>query len=443
MLEVVELQDELLLGEDLELGLSGGDQSAQTVVHDWPCNCLLCRVFIRPMFGVLTKILERKLEGVEAESRQELESKTEEGMEGFAKKSRRAGVEVKAVNMPESQGEDESEGEVTEEVGEEDISEGAGEPKDLGKIPELAGIIERIEALEDEVQALKTDVASTIEGIKSTLVDLRAAVAEVSNPFNIMRKYAELLGLSTQQVPAQPVQQAARPPKITTPVSSGDALLMMQQLRKHEHETDAYEEEKDVKEIDIDENRIEREKQQGSKEERSSEESNISLEDVLSSGLTKDKEGSGKGSLRHSSEKKEEEKHEGLGGEVDEMEEFPPLTLESLVTSKSAKKLGLGRLIKLVKWIDAILERMSEDSLEDIVKFATNIGILTRDDADLILKALALVIKTREGGLRIDDQLIALYMLAKIFGIEDKEADGEVVKLAVNRDDLLDRFIKP
>jgi len=437
------LQNELLLGEDLELELSGEDQSAQTIVHDWPCNCLLCRVFVRPMFGVLTKILERKLEGVEAESRQELESKAEEGVEGFVKKVRRAGVEVKAVSISKSQGEDESEGEVTEEVGK-DIFESAGEPKDLGKIPELAGIIERIEALENEVQALKTGVASTIEGIKSTLVDLRAAVAEVSNPFNIMRKYAELLGLSTQQVQAaQPVQQVARPPQITTPVSSGDALLMMQQLRKHEHETGAYEEEKDVKEIDIDEDRIESEKQQGSKEERSSEESSISLEDVLSLGLTKDKEGSGRGSLRHSSEKKEEEKHEGLGGGVDEMEEFTPLTLESLVTSKSAKKLGLGRLIKLVKWIDAILERMPEDSLEDIVKFATNIGILTRDDADLILKALALVIKTREGGLRIDDQLIALYMLAKIFGIEDKEADGEVVKLAVNRDDLLDRFIKP
>ena len=437
------MQNELLLGEDLELELSGEDQSAQTVVHDWPCNCLLCRVFVRPMFGMLTKILERKLEGVEAESRQELESKAEEGVEGFVKKVRKAGVEVKAVSISKSQGEDESEGEVTEEVGEENISEGAGEPKDLGKIPELAGIIERIEALENEVQALKTGVASTIEGIKSTLVDLRAAVAEVSNPFNIMRKYAELIGLSTQQVQAaQPVQQVARPQQITTPVSSGDALLMMQQLRKHEHKTEAYEGEKDVKEIDIDEDRIKSEKQQGSKEERSSEESSISLEDVLSLDLPKDKEGSGRSSLRHSSEKKEEEKHEDLGGE-DEMEEFTPLTLESLVTSKSAKKLGLGRLIKLVKWIDAILERMPEDSLEDIVKFATNIGILTRDDADLILKALALVIKTREGGLRIDDQLIALYMLAKIFGIEDKEADGEVVKLAVNRDDLLDRFIKP
>ncbi|RLG76104.1 MAG: hypothetical protein DRO12_04750 [Thermoprotei archaeon] len=108
------------------------------------------------------------------------------------------------------------------------------------------------------------------------------------------------------------------------------------------------------------------------------------------------------------------------------------------------KKLGLGGLIKLIKWIDEMLSKVPKESIEEIARFAAIIGIIGEEERDFVFSAIDFVVKTRRAGLKVDDQLIALYMLAKVFGVEDKEADNEVVKLAVDRDDkFIAKFIKP
>ncbi len=446
--EVINLEEEVVGGTQ---GVSVGGVSEVA----WPCDCPLCRVFIKPVFNVLSRVAgARRIEEIEVAAQEEVEGL--EGMEEveekvdtirkFAEQAKKAGVEVKAVK---------AEGEEAEEKPE--VSEGGGREEkpaapetpsvDISKLPQITSILERVEALEEEVQSLKNNVAKTIEGIKATLVDLRAAVAEVSNPFNIMRKYAELLGFGAQQFQG-PQPQMQQPPQIpaqvTAPSAGGTMLVAAQPPASEKEESEGVEKiEKELSKSDVlgeeegSGGSLEDvlssalgeaggEKGEEKKEEKSSSERSESIEDILSS-------------VSSPSEEKKEKPEE-----VEEVEEYPQeVTLQSLVMSKSAKKIGLGRLIKLVKWIDAMLERMPEDSFEEIIKFATNIGLLNKDDMDLVLKAIALVIKSRQIGVRIDDQLIALYMLAKIFGVEDKEADSEIVKLAVNRDDLLDKFIKP
>jgi len=53
-------------------------------------------------------------------------------------------------------------------------------------------IIERIDTLESEITKMKKYVKLSIDSIKATLVDLRTTMAELSNPFNILRKYADI-----------------------------------------------------------------------------------------------------------------------------------------------------------------------------------------------------------------------------------------------------------
>ncbi len=96
-------------------------------------------------------------------------------------------------------------------------------------------VIERIQQLEEEVSKIKNYVRASIDGIKATLVDLRSAIAELSNPFNILRKYADILfgeegktipeserrrGNSHQQAQqyTQPTNVASFVPIVTYPV---------------------------------------------------------------------------------------------------------------------------------------------------------------------------------------------------------------------------------
>ncbi|MCD6428738.1 MAG: hypothetical protein J7L12_03885 [Desulfurococcales archaeon] len=449
------MAEEVINGLVEEVAGGPRDVSADGAGEDvWPCNCPLCRVFIKPVFRVLSRVAGARgvEEGSEAvahegvEGIEEMEGVEEkvESMRKFAEQAKKAGIEVKAVK---AEGEEAEEKPEAGEGSEEKPAAPETPPVDISKLPQVTSILERVEALEEEVQSLKNSVAKTIEGIKATLVDLRAAVAEVSNPFNIMRKYAELLGFGAQQLqgPQPQMQQLSQiPAQVTAPSAGGTMLVAAQPPASEKEESEGVEKiEKELSKTDV----LGEEEGSGG-----------SLEEVLSSALgeasgekgeEKKEEGSNSGRSESiedilSSVSSPSEENKGKHEEVEEVEEYPQeVTLQSLVMSKSAKKIGLGRLIKLVKWVDAMLERMPEDSFEEIIKFATNIGLLNKDDMDLVLKAVALVLKSRQVGVRIDDQLIALYMLAKIFGVEDKEADSEIVKLAVNKDDLLDKFIKP
>ena len=53
-------------------------------------------------------------------------------------------------------------------------------------------VLERINSLEAEIDKIKKYVKLSIDSIKATLIDLRSAMAELSNPFNILRKYADI-----------------------------------------------------------------------------------------------------------------------------------------------------------------------------------------------------------------------------------------------------------
>ncbi len=106
-------------------------------------------------------------------------------------------------------------------------------------------VTERLDLLEKEINKIKKYVRASIDGIKATLVDLRSAMAELSNPFNILRKYADLLPgtekrasetqentrhLTSQQPALQPVIPVIQYPPIV------QSMPQQEQQRKQERE---------------------------------------------------------------------------------------------------------------------------------------------------------------------------------------------------------------
>lgn len=373
---------------------------------DWPCNCVFCRLLIHPIL--------RAVSGLSLSKTEELAILKEKEIETNVDASISSGDNPREVN---GGGKDNVVHEGVQDVNQVNSKAPTSEMAVQSVAPNVASIIERVDSLEKEVSNLKNNVHAMIEGIKATLVDLRAAVAEVSNPFNIMRKYAELLGTNQSMVPQPQSQQVITPQQY--PVATNI---------KHEHAED--------RELG------------GSavgtaKPELPSESDEVSgkagtgkddLESVISSLISRKDEESEK------SESEADEVEKGAG--EDEAREVLGNSLKELIVSESARKLGLGKFLKLIKWIDTMLDRVPADNFETLIKFAAHIGVLSEGDVELVLNAVDLAMKARAESIRIDDQLIALYTLAKIFGLEDKEADDEIVKLAVNRDDALTKFMK-
>jgi len=127
-------------------------------------------------------------------------------------------------------------------------------PKDL---------YERLGNLESEIDKIKKYVKASIDGIKATLVDLRSAMAELSNPFNILRKYADILltseGKSEKGEGSVREQQYVQPQivPIVVPLAQG-AIIQPSQSQQQESKESIKIESKDVsKSLKIKKNRFE------------------------------------------------------------------------------------------------------------------------------------------------------------------------------------------
>ncbi|MEM4040733.1 MAG: hypothetical protein QXM83_02815, partial [Ignisphaera sp.] len=104
--------------------------------------------------------------------------------------------------------------------------------------------------------------------------------------------------------------------------------------------------------------------------------------------------------------------------------------------SKGVKRLGLGGIIKLMKWIDDMIDRVPRDVIEELSKFIANIGIITEEEKNILIAIIDFVYNARKIGVKVNEQIVYIYTLAKIFGINDSEADAEILKMAMNNDKI-------
>jgi archaellum component FlaC len=271
----------------------------------WPCNCIFCKVFVKPLI---------KRRRVEVEQREGVE--VEQSIQQIAQQP--------AVDIDK-------------------IRESVAEHVSQLVEAKLRDFVSRVDTVEEEVKKVREEVAKSIEEIKNTLVDMKSAIEEVVNPFNILRTY-------TQQ-------------------SSRTELPKVNNLLEN-------------------------------------------FEKILKSTAGRQAKSEGQEPVG--------ENMEGLG------------SVASEIVAKGFKKMGLASLIKLVKWVDDMLNRIPKEVIEDIARFMKTVNIVDEDEEKIVLSVIEFVYKARKIGLKINEQIMYIYNLAKIFGIGDKEASEEVLKLAMN-----------
>ena len=105
--------------------------------------------------------------------------------------------------------------------------------------------------------------------------------------------------------------------------------------------------------------------------------------------------------------------------------------LSKELVSKSSR-LGLAGLIKLIKWVDDMLNRVPKEVIEEMARFMKVIGVVNDDEERVVVGVVDFVYRARKMGLKVNEQIIYIYNLAKVFGVEDKGASEEVLKLAVD-----------
>lgn len=177
----------------------------------WRCDCPICRYIVKPVLrrlvgelGEQSKEQERQepVEQIEAGAeKQEQPAKEPSQLQELAQ---RFGAVVAPLQQAQEQGEQPAQAQQAQQPQSppaKQAPQGARQQESSGgqeqrvvqvraEVPKE--VIDRIDQLEQEVSKIKTFVKASIEGIKATLVDLRSAMAELSNPFNILRKYADL-----------------------------------------------------------------------------------------------------------------------------------------------------------------------------------------------------------------------------------------------------------
>jgi hypothetical protein len=107
--------------------------------------------------------------------------------------------------------------------------------------------------------------------------------------------------------------------------------------------------------------------------------------------------------------------------------------LSKELVSKTGSRLGLAGLIKLIKWVDDMLNRVPKEVIEDIARFMKAVGVIDDEEEKVVVGVADFVFRARKLGLKVNEQIIYVYNLAKVFGVEDKGASEEVLKLAVEQ----------
>ncbi|MEM1541810.1 MAG: hypothetical protein QW101_06550 [Ignisphaera sp.] len=304
-----------------------------SVNRKWICECPICRVFVYPILKL------KEMSSKEEVKSEEIEEPSSPKPVSLEIETEKISPSIPSINL--------------EKLSESIISQLSSTIES-----KLGNINQRIDMIENEVKNVQENFAKSLDDVRNALVDVRAALAEFMNPFNVLKSSTTIQN------------------KTDRSEIKKEFLSLFEKLLYrggNSIATDAGEQAKGStavsKDIDI---------------------TNIA-------------------------------------------EAVPSLGIEF---SKGVKRLGLGGIIKLMKWIDDMIDRVPRDVIEELSKFIANIGIITEEEKNVLIAIIDFVYNARKIGVKVNEQIVYIYTLAKIFGINDSEADAEILKMAMNNDKM-------
>lgn len=93
------------------------------------------------------------------------------------------------------------------------------------------------------------------------------------------------------------------------------------------------------------------------------------------------------------------------------------------------KKIDVRKVIRILKTIYSLRRTLPRESIENILKLAEILGLVTKEEKETLSTIVSLV----EGGLRhnmtLEDQIIVLYILMRNLGYMDEELEEEMLRI--------------
>lgn len=137
----------------------------------WSCNCILCRLVVHPVV--------RRFESVGSVGlgNEVSPQKPEEVTEDLIPKQQ--GLEVKALEIPQQI-----------QQPQQDLTQ-VKQVEVVGEVRIPKEVIERFEQIEEEIGKLRKELSTLSESMKTVLIEVKEAISEVSNPFNVLRERSD------------------------------------------------------------------------------------------------------------------------------------------------------------------------------------------------------------------------------------------------------------
>jgi len=92
-------------------------------------------------------------------------------------------------------------------------------------------------------------------------------------------------------------------------------------------------------------------------------------------------------------------------------------------------KLTPAKYIRIMKWIDSMLDKTSKTLLLELVKSYMQVNIIDKETGDVILRLIEIVDKLKNSGISVAEQIMNLYSLARTLESKDADLSTEILKL--------------
>jgi len=96
---------------------------------------------------------------------------------------------------------------------------------------------------------------------------------------------------------------------------------------------------------------------------------------------------------------------------------------------RQSKTMDVRRVIRILKTIYSLRKALPKESIENIVKLAQILGLITSDDREVLDTVISLVEDALKQDLTPDEQILVLYILMKNLGYVDENLEDEILKI--------------
>ena len=97
--------------------------------------------------------------------------------------------------------------------------------------------------------------------------------------------------------------------------------------------------------------------------------------------------------------------------------------------ARRGKTMDVRRVIRILKTIYSLRKALPKESIENIVKLAEILGLITSDDKEVLDTIMSLVEDALKQDLTPDEQILVLYILMKNLGYVDENLEDEILKI--------------